>query len=69
MDDGADQLGGAVEEGFKIEGSVESVGQLRQVGGIGRVYASVDGFKWGGGVGGAVVAFQIGLLRRRWGNL
>jgi hypothetical protein len=67
MDDGADKLRGAVEEGFEIKGGVEGIAQLHEVGDIGRVYAGVDGVKRGGLVGGTVVAFKLGLVRRRWG--
>ena len=71
VDDGADQLGGAVEQGFEIEGGVEGVGHLRQVVEVGGFDAGVDGVKMGvgiGGIGGAVVAFELGLFGRGWGS-
>ena len=67
MDDGAHQLGGAVQQGLQIERGVERVGQLHQVGHVGRFHADVDGIEMRAGVGrvrGAVIAFQLVVLGR-----
>jgi hypothetical protein len=50
VDDGADELGGAVEEGLQVEGGVEGVGHLREVGEVGGLDADVDGVKMGVGI-------------------
>ncbi len=71
MDDGTDELGGADEEGLQVEGGAESFRQLRQIGDVGRFHAGIDGVKMSagaGGVRGAVVAFELGFFRRRWGK-
>ena len=68
MDDGADQHGGAIEQGLQVQRGVERFSQLHQIGHVGRLYASVDGVKIGqciGGFGRAVVAFKLGWFSRR----
>jgi hypothetical protein len=71
VDDGADELGGAIEEGLEVKCSVEGVSYLGQVGEVGGLYADIDGVKMGPGRfgrGGAVVAFELGWVSRRWGG-
>ena len=41
-DEGANQLGGAVEEGLQVEGGVERVGETHEIGDIGGLNAGVD---------------------------
>ncbi len=71
MDDGADELGGSVEEGLQVEGGVEGVGHLREVGEVGGLDADVDGVEMGEGIGGrsgAIVSFELVVFVRGWGN-
>ena len=50
MDDGAHQLRGAVEQGLQVERGVQRVGQLHQIGDVGRLNAGVDGVKMRRGI-------------------
>jgi hypothetical protein len=68
MNDGANKLGGAVEQGFEIQGGIEGVSQLNQVGDVCRVYPCIDRVATDRRVGGAVIPFEIGWFGRRWGN-
>jgi len=45
IDDGADELGGAVEEGLQVECSVEGVGQADEVGEVRGLDADIDGIE------------------------
>src|ERR1035441_2416643 len=61
MDNGANELGGAVEKGLKIESCVEGVSELGQIGNVGRLHACIDRVKVGVGVEGvnrAIVALD-----------
>lgn len=70
-DDGADELGSAIQERLKVQSGVERVGDLCEV-------AEVCGFNSGvsgidvrvrvGGVGRAVVAFVLRVKPRAWGR-
>ena len=53
VDDGAHQLGGAVEQGLQVERGVERVGQLHQVGHVGRLHADVCGSRCACGLSGS----------------
>jgi hypothetical protein len=71
LDDGTDELRGAVEEGLQVECGVEGVGKLGEVGEVGGLDADVYGVKMGQGivgVGGAIVSFELMRVGRRWGN-
>ena len=70
--DGLNQLGGAVEEGLQVEGGIENFSHLRQVGNIGGFHSGIGGVKmgaWVGRVGGAIVAFEVGIAGRGWGSV
>ncbi len=65
---GANQLGGAAEEGLQIERGVERVGETHEIGDVGGLDAGVDGVessRRNGVIGGAIVAFEL-VRRRRW---
>ena len=67
-DEGANQLGGAGEQGLQVECGVERVGETHQIGDVGGLDARVDGVesgRRGRGVGGAVIALEL-VWRRRW---
>ena len=66
-DDGADQLGGAAEQGLQVERGVERVGNLGEVAKVGGLDARIRGVNvrvWIFGVGGPVVAFELGVGAR-----
>jgi hypothetical protein len=67
MDDGTDELGGAVEEGLKIECGVEGVGDLGKISEVAGLDADIDGVKKSGGTRRTVVAFEFVVLRPDWG--
>jgi len=69
MDDGANKLGGAIEEGLQIERGVERVGHLHEVvevgdfdAWVGEVYMRVR-IRW---IGGTVIAFELVRMGRTW---
>lgn len=69
LNDGADELRGAIEEGLQVEGGVERIGHLREVGKVAGLDADVDGVKMRRGIGRggwAIVAFQLMMFRWRW---
>ena len=66
VNDGAHQLGGAIEQGLQVEGGIEGVCEVDQIGEVGRFNAGVERVEVGVrvvGVGGAVVAFKL-VFRR-----
>jgi len=69
LDDGANELGGAIEEGLQVERGVERVGHLHEVVEVGGIDTRVGGVDVGVGVGwigGAVIALELMVVRRGW---
>ena len=58
-DEGADQLGGAAEQGLQVERGVERVGETHEIGQIGRLNADVAGVQRGDAGRRAVIAFRL----------
>ncbi len=67
VDDGANELGGALEKGFEVERGVERVGQAEKVVEVGGFDTGVDGVEMSvriGWVGGAIVALKLVRMGR-----
>ena len=67
MDDGADEFGGAIEKGLKIECGVEGVGNLGEISEVAGLDADVYGVKKSGRARRAIVAFEVVVRRPDWG--